>query len=197
MNFDEFYSSGGGYGVCYYYGDPSGIYMNEEWTPGKALLQDGSELEGSFRYNVYKQKMEGIVDSDTFAFAKPCELDMLMIGESKFVYSSFVRYTGEVSNTWFEVLSEGNCSLLLRRFIKYRVSDGDDDITNDKLYRLEEYFVTIGDGELQRLYADKKSVIKTLQDHETEIAQYIKSNRLKMQYRPHLLELIGYYNTLE
>lgn len=194
---DDFYSSGGGYMECFYYGDPSGMYLDENWQEGEALLLDGSEMKGNFRYNIYKQKMEAISEEDTFAFAKPCELEYISIGDSRFIYATFIRPEGEVSNTWFEVLCEGECTLLLRRYIKFRVTDGDDDPSDDQLYRLEAYYTKKGDGELERLLVSKKELLEIMNDHESQISSYIKQNKIKVKEREDLMRLFAYYNSLE
>jgi len=187
----------GGYADCFYYGDPSGMFMNEEWQKGSAGLKDGEILEGRFRYNLYQQKMEAIVDADTFAFAKPCEINELNIGDSKFIYSIFFRSNMEVSNTWFEVLCEGNCSLLIRRFIKYRVTDGDEDHSDDQLYKLEQYY-TMEDGEApERLLISKKVILETFKDHKDEVSAFMKSERIKLKEQKDLKELFAFYNSLD
>jgi hypothetical protein len=122
---------------------------------------------------------------------------LLTIGDRKFIYSTFVRSDQEVANAWFEILCEGNCTLMLRRYIKYRVSDGDDDPSNDQLYKLEEYYTKFGDGPVERLYISKKLVLESLPDHEDDISTYIKSEKLKLKERPDMIRLIAYYNSLD
>ncbi len=186
---------GGGYSTYFYMGDESGVYLNPGWAEGEATLVDGTALIGKFRYNIYKQKMEAVIEGDTFAFAKPCELSILQMGEHKFVYSTFVRSNREVSTTWFEILCEGDCQLLLRRYIKYRVSDEDDDPDNDKLYRLEEYYTCRGDGPPDRLYISKKTILAAFQNREAEMCDYLKSKKLKVKERSDLVKLFAYYNS--
>ncbi len=188
---------GGGYNTYFYVGDESGVYLNEVWADGKATLVDGTALNGKFRYNIYKQKMEAVIEGDTFAFAKPCELSVLQMGEHKFVYSTFLRSDREVSNTWFEVLCEGDCQLLLRRYIKYRVSDGDEDPGNDKLYRLDEYYTCRGEGSPDRLYISKKLILDSFQNREAEMFDYLKSKKLNVKERSDLIKLFAYYNTMD
>ena len=193
----SFNDGSGGNVDCFYYGDPSGMFLNEDWQKGSAELIEGEALEGSFRYNIYKQKMEAVIDADTFAFAKPCEIDELKIGDHKFIYSTYVRSDQEVSNTWFEVLCEGGCTLLLRRYIKYRVTDGDDDHSDDQLYRLEEYYTMKEKGSPERLFESKKSVMKALEDHEDELMALLKSEKLRLKERNDLIELFAYYNAMD
>lgn len=193
---DDFTTSSGGMTDCFYYGDPSGMYLNAEWEEGKAVLLDGQKLDGNFRYNLYKQKMEAIVEGDTFAFAKPCEIEVLKIGERKFIYSTFIRSDQEVANTWFEVLCEGEYCLLQRQYIKYRIADGDDDPTNDQLYRMQEYYTRNNDEKLMRFYASKKILLETLPEHQEEVKEYMKSERLKLNNPDDLVEVFAYYNML-
>ena len=194
---DLYDGGGGGYSPYFYYGDPSGMYFSEAWEDGSAGLIDGTLMKGSFRYNIYLQKMEAVVEGDTFAFAESCELEWVQIGDRKFIYSSFVRSTYEVSNTWFEVLCEGDCVLLLRRYIKYRVTDGDDDHSNDQLYKLEEYYTRRGEEVGERMYLSKKSVLSQLKNHRGQVNDFLKSEKLKLKERDDLVKLFAYYNTLD
>jgi len=188
---------GGGYNTFFYYGDPTGMFLNADFIPGTASLKDGTEMEGAFRYNIYHQKIQAIVAGDTFAFAKPGELEWVQMGEQKFIYSSFMRNDYEVANTWFEVLCEGDCDLLLRRYIKYRVTDGDDDHSDDQLYKLEEYYVRKDEGAGKRMHATKKEVLMAIHEHKEEVARFIKSEKLKVKYQEDLVMLFEYYNSLE
>jgi len=194
---NDLYDGGGGYETYFYYGDPTGMYFNKEWEKGNAEHVDGTKIEGEFRYNLYHQKMQAIVDGDTFSIAKPSELEWLKIGDRKFIYSTFVRSDREVSNTWFEVLCDGDCELLLRRYIKYRVSDGDDDRTNDQLYKLKEYYTRKDDAGIVRIYTSKKSLLEAMQEHEAAVSKYIKEEKLKIKDQKDLVKLFVYYNSLE
>jgi len=194
---NDLYNGGGGYSPYFYYGDPTGMYFNEDWKDGAAGLVDGTLMKGSFRYNIYQQKMEAIVKGDTFAFAESCELEWVQIDDRKFIYSSFVRSTYEVSNSWFEVLVEGDCVLLLRRYIKYRVTDGDDDHSNDHLYKLEEYYTRRGEEPGERMFLSKKSVLSQLNNHRGQVSDFLKSEKLKLKERDDLVKLFAYYNTLD
>jgi len=194
---NDLLDGGGGFNNYFYYGDPTGMFLNPEWLKGSALLVDGTVLEGSFRYNIYFQKIQAILKGDTFAFAKPSELEWVQIGEKKFIFTTFMRNNYEVDNAWFEVLCEGECDLLLRRYIKYRVTDGDDDITNDQLYKLDEYYVRKDEKAGERMYITKKAVLSAIHEHESEISAFIKSHKLKIKEQEDLVSLFAYYNTLD
>lgn len=187
----------GAYPNCFYYGDPSGMYLDKEWQYGKALLKDGSSIEGQFRFNLYNQKMEAIVEGDTFAFAQPFEIEMVQVGDKRFRYCAFTRDNGEHSVCWFECLAEGKCSLFLRRFIKYRLADGDGNPSNDQLYRLEEYYTCHGEGSLEHLYLSKKEVLSSLGDHQKMLKSYIKEENIRVKDQDDLVELFSYYNDLK
>jgi len=193
---EDFNSSSGGVTDRFYYGDPCGMYANNEWEEGKALLVDGDSLIGSFRYCVYNQKMEAIVEGDTFAFAKPCELEALKIGDHEYIYCSFIRGDGEVANTWFELLCEGECCLLQRQFIKYRIDDGDGNPTNDELFRGQEYFTRQKDGKLTILYPSKKILLETLTAHQEDMKCFMKEERLRLKDQDDLVKVFAHYNML-
>jgi hypothetical protein len=188
---------GGGYNYTYYYGDPCGMYLNKEWEPGHVKILEGDDMTGALRYNVCVQKIEAIIEGDTFAFARSEEIEYAVIGESKFIFLPYIRADRELSHSWFEVLCEGECALFLRRYIKFRKTDGDDDHSNDQLYRFQEFYTRKADKPLQRLYMSKDAVLEMLSDHKAEITSYMKSNKLKPKREEDLLQIIKYYNTLD
>jgi len=193
---DDFSEGGGSYPAYFYYGDPSGMYLDDQWLPGQVAVKDGNTMDGLLRYNIYHQKVEAIVDADTFAFAKPGELNWVMIGDNKFIFSSYLRNDLEVANTWFEVLCEGECDLLLRHYIKYRIEDGDDDPSNDQMYRLEAYYSRKNDESGERLNPSKKDIPLVLLDHQEELSAYLKENKLNLKDQEDLVKLFAYYNSL-
>jgi hypothetical protein len=188
---------GGGYNYSYFYGDPCGMYLNKQWQPGHVKVLEGDEMEGLFRYNICVQKIEAIIKGDTFAFARSEEIDYAVIGESKFVFRPYIRANRELSHGWFEKLCDGECALFLRRYIKFRKTDGDDDHSNDQLYRLQEFYVRKAEKPLQRLYMKKDALLEMLSDHEAEIISYMKTNKLKAKREEDLLQILKYYNSLD
>jgi len=194
---DDFAAGGGGYPAYFYYGDPTGMYLDQDWVPGLVSVRDGEEMEALLRYNIYHQKVEAIVEADTFAFAKPGELDWVIIGDKKFIFSSFLRNDLEVANTWFEVLCEGECDLLLRHYIKYRIEDGDDDPTNDQMFKLEAYYSRKNNESGERLSPTRKDIPLVLLDHQVELDTYIKENKLNLKMHDDLVKLFTFYNSLD
>jgi hypothetical protein len=194
---DNFAAGGGGYPAYFYFGDPGGMYLDPQWSPGLVAVKDGEGMEALLRYNIYHQKVEAITEADTFAFAKPGELDWVMIGDRKFIFSSYLRNDLEVANTWFEVLCEGECDLLLRHYIKYRLADGDDDPTNDQMYKMEAYYSRKKDESGMRLSPTRKDIPLVLLDHQEELAAYLKENKLNLKDQDDLVKLFTYYNSLD
>lgn len=190
-------AGGGGNPAYFYYGDPSGMYLDEEWMPGRVSVKAGEEMEALLRYNIYQQKVEAIMDVDTFAFAKPGELEWVMIGDKKFIFSNYLRNDLEVASTWFEVLCEGECDLLLRHYIKYRIDDGDDDPANDQMYRLESFYTRKNNASGERLSPTRKDIPLVLLDHQEELSGYIKEHKLNLKDQDDLVKLFTYYNSLD
>lgn len=188
---------GGSYEHTFYYGDPCGIYLDKEWQTGYAELVDGDLMGGDFRYNICVQKMEAVVDGDTFAFAKSEELYAVVIGETKFIYRPYVRGDGEHAYTWFEVLNEGNCKLVLRRFIKYRKTYDDNDPSNDQLYRLQEYYCKCANEPYERVHLSRQSVNDVLPRHEAELNKFMKTNKIRLKSGDDLIRVFVYYNGLD
>jgi hypothetical protein len=176
-------------------GEMSGMYLNNCFEEGCVELDDGNFLDALLlRYNVYYQQLQFIREGDTLAFAAPSELREAYLGKRKLIYSDYIR-DNTIDSSYFEVLSEGNCSLLRRHYIMYHVSDKISDCEKQYVYETCLY-VKKAESPATRLKSCKKAVCCTFSDREEEIKQFIKTNRLKMRKTEDLILVIDFYNSL-
>jgi hypothetical protein len=192
----ELMDGGANYAPMRYYGEPSGIYLDPAWKEGRVILADSSVLAGEFRFNLYSRKMEAIIAGDTFSFGDPYEISMLETDGRRFVFCDFERPGYRAAGGWFELLSGDRCRLLLRRYIKYRIDDGDGDPSNDKLYRLEDYYVDMGEPPATLLHPGKKAVLEMFPSGRDKIESFMKQEKLRLRERADLVRLFDYYNSL-
>ena len=102
-------------------------------------------------------------------------------------YSPYFYY-GDPSGMYFsEAWEDGSAGLI----------DGDDDHSNDQLYKLEEYYTRRGEEVGERMYLSKKSVLSQLKNHRGQVSDFLKSEKLKLKERDDLVKLFAYYNTLD
>jgi hypothetical protein len=154
-------------------------------------------MEGmNLRYNMYSQQMQFIKDNDTAAFARPEEIASLAIGDHQFIYAPY-NAENELKDGYFEVLTQGECQLLLRREITYHlVDDLDDGVINDSYILEQTYYLEKPDKPASRIGMNKKSMISAFCDKQDQVEKYIKKNKIRFKTQEDMVRVVDYYNSL-
>lgn len=172
-------------------------YLEPGWCTGSVLLADNQKLENvMLRYDLYYQQLQFVREKDTLAFAKPEEIQSFNLGGQRFIN---IRYENEniIKQGFFEVLSDGDCKLLLRRTVKYHVEPQASLTIDEDLFVRECSYYLLKDEELAKpVRACKKSVLCAFKDKEQEIKQFLDENDLKMNSCEELKTVVDYYNSL-
>jgi len=83
----------------------------------QAKLDKINKLDGLFRYNLFAQEFEMVYKMDTFAISAPLDIKSILLSNKKFIYGFYIeREFGNeyLGSSYFEVLNEGKCKLLIR-----------------------------------------------------------------------------------
>jgi len=190
-------TSGGKYGTQAF-SPETGMYLDEQWQPGYAMLRNKTRVDGmSLRYDIYHQQMQFLSGQDTLAFSRPLELEYLFINGSMFIYTDYIK-DAVLGQGYFEVLVEGECQLLLRRSVtthaKEITADGS---VSDEYQRQADFFIRKGTEAAFELKPSRNGVCDALSEHEPQIREFIRSNGLKMSNTNHLVEVVRFYNSLQ
>ena len=175
----------------------AGMYLEPGWAKGRVMLNDKSVLENILlRYDIYNQQIQFIRDNDTLAFAKPDEVKYFVLDGKNFIYTDFEN-EGVVGKGYFEVITEGNCELLLRRTIKYHIdTDTKPTLTEDVYVRECEYYIAKNGDMAKPVRVCRKSVLCAFKDKEDQVKDYLNDNNMKMNTCDQLKQVVAYYNSL-
>jgi hypothetical protein len=175
----------------------SSLYLEPGWAPGSVVLNNYSTIDGlMLRYDLYHQQVQFIQGEDTLAFANPEETAYFNIDQRKFIFTEYAD-NQILDKGYFEVLSDGDCKLLLRRCIRYHMAPESVDNLRDEIYIREcEYYLQRKNEPARQIKICRKSVLCAFKDKETEIKQFIKDNDLKMNNCDQLKDVVAYYNSL-
>jgi len=175
----------------------SGMFLEPGWTPGRVVLIDQSVLDNILlRYDIYHQQVQFVRENDTLAFAKPEEAACFILDNRKFIYTDYEN-GGLISKGYFEVLSDGNCKLLLRRMVKYHLDPDEHSNISDDLYvRESEYYIKKNADMAKPVRACRKSVLCAFKDKEEQVKWFIEENNLKMNTCDQIQLVVAYYNSL-
>jgi len=182
-------------------------YYNKDFMFGELELQDGNKLKGLFRYNIYAQELELIVQKDTLIITDPTKIKNIYFSGKDFIYSLILddrKRNDYVSGAYFEVLNKGKCKVLVKREINLRENrylahygGGGGDGSQRYVPELSYYLRLSDDKPALKIKKSKGSILKILGDHETEIEKYISDNKLKLSENKDLIKVVEYYNTLK
>lgn len=171
-------------------------YLDKEWQGGLIQLEDDRKVNGYlYRYNIFTDQIElkSIVD--------PTPVKIISIGKQRFVYSDFLIDGTSINSGYFEVIVNGDCKLLKRRYIR----NNDQDYRVSKILGtssaapattvIKEYYIKKGDEPAVLVDKTKSSILSSLSDKE-KFNDYMEKKFLVIINENKLIELVRRYNTL-
>jgi hypothetical protein len=181
-------------------------YLTQLRAEYEAQIQEIQKVNGLFRYNLYAQEFEMVFDQDTFAIIAPFNVESITVSNKKFIHGFYVKrglsqdYLG---SSYFEVLNDGKCKLLLRHAVK--IKSGDAPVTynwanagTDAFVKYQQLFYQQEEGsEILPLKKKKKILRKLFSEKYDEIMDYIRTEDLNVKRNDDLAQVFTYYNSLE
>lgn len=177
------------------------MYLDDDFKLGELILIDDSHKDGAFyRYNVYSNEMEIIEEKDTLAIISPERIKYLKFYDGTFIFTKF-KNKKEINRGYFELLSNGNFRLLLRRIAIFEpynppytaLHSGSE---YDRFIIFKSYYLQKNGSPAIKIRKNKHYILSILKDRRKELEKYIKQNKLKLRKDTDLINLISYYNSL-
>jgi hypothetical protein len=178
-------------------------YLNEEFLFGVMNTVDTVTIEGlRYRYDVYHDEMQFILRNDTASIIRPLTLISLEIGSVKFVYDVYLDSRGKAAAGYFEILTEGKLTALLRRtkeleYDEYVKNYGGGGGSKEFYFKDKKQLYIRYENALARKIANNRNFMALLKEHRDEIRDFMKSNRLSPRREKDLERIVSYYNELE
>ena len=183
-------------------GTAGNAYLIGNWQDGIIIMKDNTIITGNkYRYNIYTQQMQFVNNEDTMAVANPEDIKFIRFAEKVFVYTDYY-YKNELKQGYFELLEDGECSLLKRWIVSYHFIDGEAQqhlsASNDSEEFIRECscFLKFGDQPAMTLESRKKDFVSCFDEDSERINTYIKKSKLKHKDQDDLLEIVSYYNEI-
>jgi hypothetical protein len=195
--------SGGATSSDYKQGGTAGnAYLIGNWQEGTITMKDNTLITGNkYKYNIYTQQMQFINNEDTMAVANPGEVKFIRFADKVFVYTDYYC-KNELKQGYFELLKEGECSLLKRWVVSYHLVDGDAQqrlsASNDSEEFIRECFcfIKFENQPAMALESHKKDFVSCFDEDGERINAYMKRGKLKHKDQDDLLEIVSYYNEI-
>lgn len=194
-------------------------FPQDQWYVGHVTLNDGQRKEGYIKYDLdansvqyqWENKVESYYANQFYTFA------ILVEEENQYRVFYVLPYEGDNNYkrpTIFELIREGNTSLLAREYIATR-----NDSPSSNFYRggfgrgVSPYnppydpsfttrylafklFLADEKGRIKPLSSRKKEVIATFGEHQKELKKFIKKERIKTDQVMDMAKLVNYFNEL-
>jgi len=178
-------------------------YLTNEFVEGTMTTLDGTVIPGlMYRYDIYGDRMQFIINGDTAVINKPLALRSLELGNRKFVHEVFLVDATRVATGYFEVIEENEyLTVLYRRDIEieqdiYVANYGGGGGTKEfRMKKVNSYFVKPIDSAALQVRS-KKDFLNSIPDHQNHVKQYMKDHKISVKKEKDLLEVAKYYNSL-
>jgi len=179
-------------------------YLYDDWIAGTVKLANGvtNKEPIMLKYNLlddevyFKDKageaMAFVVPVQEFTL-NPTQIDATLARRYRNGYKGI---DGIKPAAYFEVLSDGKVQLIKKivKVIFETQNIGSAAKTRSFIDKTKYYLVI--DGNATAVKNDKKSLLATLSDKETQLEAYIKTNKVDFKKDADLAKLVTYYNSL-
>lgn len=187
----------------------SQVFPSELWHSGRVVLMEGDSVTGKVKYDLDNNAVQVTNGKGMETFSslqvKFFEIYDEIFGDFRYFYSlPYITDEGYERPIFFEVLFEGNLTLLAREFILTDSSPRYSSWFNSggnfwwPYQRLDfkYFFVNAQTGEIQEFNRKRSTLLDIMDNHSSNVKDYIKGNKLKMDQRSDLVKITSYYNGL-
>jgi hypothetical protein len=170
-------------------------YLHEAYQDGVVYYGDKS-LTVPVRYNAFQDLIEYQQNGKALVLDPKLTIKKVQLGSSVFVPQAYDKKLG-----YFMLLDSGKMSLYAKKRItllpgrKGGALDGSDQAPEYKPSP-DEFFIKIGDGQLQEV-GTIKSLVSGLPDKQEEVAAFAKKEKISPKKEKEMVQLVQYYNSLQ
>ncbi len=179
-------------------------FFTEDWNYSLIKLTNEKAFDMiETKLNVYTNELYFKTDKNAamvFVAGYVKELDIYDSIETKnIIYrfkTGFPKIDNQNENSFYEVITEGNVTLL--KFIKKIISVKKNDISGevDKQFETYEDYYVFSNNEMKRLKKDKDFISRLLSERKDEVESFLKKNPLNSKNVNDIIKLFQFYNSL-
>ncbi len=176
----------------------------ELWHEGKLVLETGDTLKGQIKYDLQQDLIQFKSTQSTPEAYTARKVVFFEIFDNtvrryrqffSLPYSINVGYKAPV---FFELLVEGNITLLSREALEYRTFSSPYIIGGSytRLVLVNNYYLLEENGDIEAFEVKRSDLLNKMGRKANTVEQYMKDNRLRVDDKYELVRIINYYNTL-
>ncbi|MFN5170046.1 MAG: hypothetical protein ACK5DD_10485 [Cyclobacteriaceae bacterium] len=175
----------------------------EYWHEGKLVLEAGDTLKGLIKYDLQTDLIQIQYNKKAESYTARKVIFCEIFDATARTYRQFYSLPYALNGTYrapvfFELLSEGKLTVLVREAVEYRTYNsmyfyGG---TYTRLVLVYKYFSMKENGEIEALTGKKSEWLDSMGGWANDVQKYAKANRLDFDDRYDLKRILDYYNSL-
>ncbi len=175
-------------------------YLNENFLDGEILTMNSEHFKDiPMRYNAFLDNVEVRLPNGTICnLIDPDKIFQILLNKQVLVYTDYVSPEGKKSGFLF-VLYDG-ASKLYRRYYKIfnegRATNGITPEIPPKIAdKPMEYYIKAKDGAIH-ICNSKKDLLSVMNNGTSEIENYLKKEKIRLNREDDLIKVVSYYDSL-
>lgn len=173
----------------------------EYWHEGKLVLESSDTLLGKIKYDINSDIIQ--LDQNTvlqsFTARKIVFFEIFDKTTSRYRQFYSIPYSpsgGYKAPAFFELLSEGKLTLLARESLEQKNSGYYGYGTVSRLELVYKYYTLSDKGQVDMFSGKRNDLLELMRNREDQVKQFIKTNKISLEYKYHLASVFTYYNSL-
>jgi hypothetical protein len=175
----------------------------EFWHEGKVVIEGGDTLRGQIQYNMQTELIQLQANNklETFTPRKAVFVEIFdqTVNRYRQFYSLPFALTGQYkAPVFFELLSEGKLTLMVREKVEYKTYSSFYTYggTYTRLVLTHTYFSLKENGTIQELTGKRNDYFDMLGAKKDEVQKFAKANKLDFDNKYDIVKMTDYYNSL-
>lgn len=178
-------------------------WPSERWHDGRIVLVDGDTLKGLIKYDFQQNLVQYIVNNKQAEIYTARKVLFFEIFDEtvhkyrKFFVLPYSNASNYKSPVFFELLGEGNMTMLSREFLEYKTfNTGFYGGSYTRLVQTYHYYLLKQDGTIEDFRGNKNDLLALMGSKGQMVDKYIKANRLDFDDKYDLAKIVAYYNSI-
>ena len=180
----------------------SQTFPSQLWHEGKLVLITDEVISGIIKYDQVQGIVQVEVDEKIFTYSAKSIFHFKIYDITSDSYREFYSLPYGLVSSYktpviFEVLIEGNITLLSREYVTTKnIQDPFSFGSYAKEVIVYDYYFLDKEGNIKAYTMKKKDLYNVLSKRQSQVVEYMKTNRLRHDNRNDLIRVILFYNAL-
>lgn len=175
----------------------------ELWHEGRIVLETGDTLKGNVKYDLAQDLLQySSTNKIAEAYTARKVVFFEIFDQTVRKYRQFFSLPYSANNTYktpvfFELLAEGKLTLLCREAIEFRTYNNPYFVGSYSRQVLVNYFFFLDEkGNINAFSGRRSDLLNLMQKRREEVEKYMKANRLTIDDKYEMAQIVSYFNTL-